>query len=322
LAEIPVARGEDKKLRKKGGRRAAQSELDRFFDIEPLKRYPFQISSPLTAWNGGSRISTYLAYGIISDREVFQAVDRAVTKAHSQLSEDQFERFESNARFYLDRLRWRRNYLQTFEDKPEIEYQYLMPEFEGVRESEFNPAHFKAWTEGRTGIPYVDAGIRSLNQTGWLNMRLRSTILSFATHNLWIPTFKVAEYLAREFLDYEPGIHFPIHQLSSGTTPSREIMVYDPIKQGLDHDTEGKFIQRWVPELSDLPAPAIHSLYPAAGHLSAAAEKYGYAPYPKPIVDYKSTTKLAKDRIQSIKNGGLVKGKVVSAEGPVQQSLF
>jgi len=108
LKAIPTAAGTDKPLRQKGGRSQAIKNLNRFFTVPYLKKYPFQISSPNTAWQGCSRISTYLAYGIVSDREIFQAVDRVVTNAHSRMNPDQFGKFQENARFYLDRLSWRR----------------------------------------------------------------------------------------------------------------------------------------------------------------------------------------------------------------------
>jgi deoxyribodipyrimidine photo-lyase len=206
-----MAAGEDKPLRQKGGRSHAEALLTRFFTPAKVKRYPFSISSPNSAWEGCSRVSTYLAYGILSDREVFQAVDRAVTDANAQYSKSEFERFQDNARFYLDRLSWRRQYMQTFESNPRLEFECMLAQFNGIRESEYCESEycesdFEAWKDGRTGYPYIDAAMRFLNKSGWLNMRLRATVVSFATMNLWIPTTRVAEHLAQEFLDYEPGI--------------------------------------------------------------------------------------------------------------------
>lgn len=137
-SDIPMAAGQDKPLRQKGGRSEAEKNLKRFFTPPKMKRYPFKLSSPNTAWDGCSRISTYLAYGILSDREVFQAVDRAVTEAHDILDAAEFEKFQGNARFYLDRLSWRRQYIQTFESNPNLEFDCMLPQFNGVRETEFD----------------------------------------------------------------------------------------------------------------------------------------------------------------------------------------
>lgn len=324
---IPAAAGVDKPLRQRGGRSEALKALNRFFTIPKLKKYPYQISSPNTAWDGCSRISTYLAYGIVSDREVFQAVDQAVTEAHGLMDAYQFEKFQGNARFFLDRMGWRRNYIQTFERNPEMEYRCMLPQFEGVREAEYSEEHFEAWKEGRTGFPYIDAALRFLNQTGWINMRLRSTVVSFATMNLWIPTTKVAQYLATEFLDYEPGIHHVIHQLTAGTTEFSDLMVYDPIKQGKDHDPDGRFIRQWVPELSDVFDNKIHSLVDTQFNISREAEALGYMPYPRAIVDHRETSQKAKDRIHELRNGSVMKArppkpKPKKNENPWQESLF
>jgi len=340
---IPTAAGTDKPLRQKGGRSQAIRNLSRFFTVPYLKQYPFQISSPNTAWQGCSRISTYLAYGIVSDREVFQAVDRVVTDAHSRMNADQFGKFQENARFYLDRLSWRRQYMQTFETRPELEFECMLAQFNGVREADYSEGHslahsstpssgqseqyFTAWKRGLTGFPYIDAAMRFLNQTGWINMRLRATLVSFATMNLWLPTTKVAEYLAAEFLDYEPGIHHVIHQIIAGTTEFNELMVYDPVKQGRDHDLEGHFIRKWVPELADVPGSELHDLAKTAFRLSKHAENLGYTPYPEAIVDHRATAKKAKDRISGLRRGDSDRRRVsveTSSEQKqnVQQSLF
>lgn len=340
---IPAAAGTDKPLRQKGGRSQAVSNLNRFFQIQPLKKYPFQISSPNTAWEGCSRISTYLAYGIVSDREVFQAVDRVVTEAHGRMNADQFENFQKNARFFLDRLSWRRQYMQTFESSPELEFQCMLPQFDGVREADYQrknlgesfgersvenaDAHFDAWKQGRTGFPYIDAAMRCLNQTGWINMRLRATLVSFATLNLWIPTTKVAEYLATEFLDYEPGIHHVIHQLIAGTTTFSGLMVYDPVKQGKDHDTDGLFIRKWIPELAGLSGSDIHNLVKTRRQTTQSRERFSYLMYPDAIVDHRETAKRAKDRIKELRNNdqsrkGVSVEQEIGREEGSQPSLF
>jgi deoxyribodipyrimidine photo-lyase len=336
---IPKAAGTDKPLRQKGGRSQAIKNLNRFFTVPYLKQYPFQISSPNTAWQGCSRISTYLAYGIVSDREIFQAVDRVVTDAHSRMNADQFGKFQENARFYLDRLSWRRQYMQTFETRPELEFECMLAQFNGVREADYwegrslthssgqSEQHFTAWKQGLTGFPYIDAAMRFLNQTGWINMRLRATLVSFATMNLWIPTTKVAEYLATEFLDYEPGIHHVIHQIIAGTTEFNELMVYDPVKQGRDHDLDGHFIHKWVPELADVPGSELHDLSKTAFRLSKHAEILGYMPYPEAIVDHRTTAKKAKDRVSDLRRSDSDRHSVsveTSSEHKqdFQQSLF
>lgn len=315
--DIPAASGEDKPLRPKGGRRAAVELMNRFFTIPALQAYPKVLSSPNTAWDGCSRMSTYLAAGIVSDREIFQRVDSVVTQARHQMNDRDFEAFQGKARFYLDRMAWRRDYIQTFEYRPELEHTPMLDAFKGVRE-EVNEEFLERWKTGTTGFVYVDAAMRCLHATGWLNMRLRGTVVSFATMNLWQPNWPVAGYLARELADYHPAVHHVIHQLAAGMTSFSGLMVYDVVKQGVEHDRNGDFIRRWLPELADLPGSAVHEASMTAGHLSDIARAQGYEPYPAPIVDHKATGKLAKENIHAIRQGLPLK----TAEPEPQQSLF
>lgn len=308
--DIPLAGGEDKPLRQTGGRKAGQGILDEFFNIPNISRYPSRLSSPNSAWHGCSRISTYLTYGIISDREVFQAVDQVVSKGHESQSASEFQRLQERARFFLDRLCWRRQYIQTFENHPELETRHMLPQFDGTRETEFNQTLFTAWANGHTGIPFIDAAMRCLKETGWINMRLRATVVSFATMNLWLPTPRVARFLATEFLDYEPGIHHVIHQIVSGTSDFDGLMVYDPMKQARDHDSQGHFIRRWVPELSELEDHHLHDLSKTPGCQSTQFGAGNAAPYPAPVVDPGVTSRIARRRVHEIRNGVVESGQL------------
>lgn len=317
LADIPAASGEDKPLRPRGGRRAAMELMNRFFTIPALQVYPKVLSSPNTAWGQCSRMSTYLATGTVSDREIFQRVDGLVTQARNQMNDRDFEAFQGKARFYLDRLAWRRNYIQSFEDRPELEHTPMLAEFKGVRE-EVNDDLLERWKNGMTGFAFVDAAMRCLRETGWLNMRLRGTVVSFATMNLWQPNWPVAHYLGRELADFHPAVHHVIHQLVAGMTSFDGLMVYDVVKQGFDHDKDGDFVRRYVPELADLPGGSVHDLSMTGGHLSEDARAQGYAPYPFPVVDHKATAKLAKENVHAIRYGMPLK----TLEPEPQQSLF
>ncbi|MBS3804420.1 MAG: deoxyribodipyrimidine photo-lyase [Oleiphilaceae bacterium] len=302
LQDIPNAQGVDKPLRQTGGRREGVRALNHFFTLQNLNQYPFKLSSPNTGWDGCSRMSTYLAYGVVSDREVFRAVDRVVTEGHQRLNSDQFQTLQDRARFYLDRLTWRRQYIQAFENDPSLETQCMLRQFNGVREAEFDQALFDAWKSGRTGYPYIDAAMRCLHETGWINMRLRATVVSFATMNLWLPTVKVAQYLATEFLDYDPAIHHVIHQVVAGTSTFDGLMVYDPIKQGLDHDADGTFIRRYIPELADCAGPEVHHLQTVSGHKNVHSKTI-VRPYPEPVVDHRETAMKAKRRVRNLQKG-------------------
>ncbi|SNB58152.1 deoxyribodipyrimidine photo-lyase [Marinobacter sp. es.042] len=326
--EIPLAGGADKAYRARGGRKAAEAIMQVFFQANTILAYPKRLSSPNSAFDGCSRLSPYLAYGVISDVEIFQAVDRAVTDANGSMPKIAFHRFESAARFYLDRLAWRRDYMQTFEDQPDLEYKCMLPEFNGLRPQTYDPELMTRFEEGRTGFPFVDALMRCLRATGHIHMRGRATLASFATMNLFLPVFSgdqdgVARLLARQFIDWEPAVHFPILQLISGTTPFERMMVYNPIKAGFDHDPKGDFVRQWLPELSDLEGGAALQPELTSSHLSQEAFSGGYEPYPSPIVDAKASAKFAKDCIKRIQSGKSAK-EAVSKTGSLvdQPSLF
>ncbi len=92
----------------------------------------------------------------------------------------------------------------------------------------------------RPGYPFLDACMRSLRATGWLNFRMRAMVMSFASYNLWLPWRATGLHLARMFTDYEPGIHWSQVQMQSGTTGINTIRIYNVVKQGYDQDPRGR----------------------------------------------------------------------------------
>ena len=132
------------------------------------------------------------------------------------------------------------------------------------------------------GYPFLDACMRSLKVNGWINFRMRAMLLSFASYHLWLHWKYTADFLASLFIDFEPGIHYSQSQMQSGTTGINTIRIYNPIKQGKDHDPDGLFIRKWIPELSNIPNNYIHTPWLSNVKLEN---------YPLPIVD----EKIARD---------------------------
>jgi deoxyribodipyrimidine photo-lyase len=311
LQEIPTLRRlglqADTKVLQTGAEASAWAELDGFLDGRG-RDYRRAMSSPLTAPDACSRLSPHLAFGTISMRTVHQATEHAI--AHTA------DRNLARAlRSFSGRLRWHCHFMQKLEDQPSIEYENFASVCDGLRENDFNTSHFDAWCAGQTGYPMVDACMRSLNATGWLNFRMRAMLVSFASYHLWLHWRPTGMYLARQFLDFEAGIHWSQMQMQSGTTGINTLRMYSPTKQALDQDPDGAFIRHWVPELARVPLPYLAEPWKMNDTLERMAGCVIGRDYPAPIVDDKLAVKAAKDRLY-----GLRKTPEARAEADAVQS--
>jgi deoxyribodipyrimidine photo-lyase len=286
-------------LRQHGGRPLALETLHSFLHARSLG-YRGGISSPLSAPDACSRLSAYLAWGCISMREVVQH-----TRAHIAQLPPQASRHRAGLTGFISRLYWHCHFIQKLESEPAIEWQNMHRGYDGLREHDFNEAHFEALKSARTGWPMVDACVTMLRETGWLNFRMRAMLVSVAAYPLWLHWRPVGEWLATQFLDYEPGIHWSQLQMQSGTTGINTTRVYNPIKQAQDHDPHGRFVRQWLPAMRQVPDTWLFEpwLMPDTmqAHLGVFIGSNSDTPSAlvQPVVDLAQATREAKQLLHS-----------------------
>ncbi|MCU0881120.1 MAG: deoxyribodipyrimidine photo-lyase [Hyphomonadaceae bacterium] len=274
--------------RQPGGRRAGLERLESFL-IQRGRTYRTAMSSPLGGETACSRISPYLAHGAISLREVNHRLKSAQMQAPDRVWAGSLSSFDA-------RLHWHCHFMQKLEDEPALEWRELHSACRGLRPIPGDPARLAAWASGTTGWPFVDACMRSLIATGWLNFRMRAMVMAVASYHLWLPWQETGQVLARLFTDYEAGIHWPQVQMQSGVTGINTVRIYNPVKQGHDQDPDGAFVRRWLPELAAVPDAFIQEpwLWPGAGTLA----------YPPPITDHLAAARAARDAVWGLRKTG------------------
>lgn len=225
-------------------------------------------------------------------REVAQAsVARMDALRHS--SDANARAWRASLISFMGRQHWHCHFMQKLEDEPQLEFKNLHRAYDGVRPDIADAVRLSAWTNGETGFPFLDACMRALNQHGWINFRMRAMLISFASHHLWLPWRDSGLHLARKFVDYEAGIHWPQVQMQSGTTGINTIRIYNPVKQGMDQDPSGAFIRAHVPELRAVPDSFIHEPWHWPGAVRLR--------YPKPIVDNAAAAKAARETLYGLR---------------------
>ena len=268
-----------------GGREAGRERLRAF--TERIAEYPGSISSPVDACDGTSGLSPYLRFGCLSVREVHRHVDERAPDGRGKS-------------MFVSRLYWNRHYTQKLLDWPGWLDRAVNPVYEGFNRDRHDPDLVAAWKRGETGFPMVDASMRCLRETGWLNFRMRALCASVYFHILQQPWKIGADHFYEHLIDGDPAINYTQWQSQCGLVGRPGLRLYDPRKQVRDQDPDGEFVTRWVPELD--PLPGAHLDAPEKAPLAVQREvgvRVGEE-YPYPVVDYEAARSEFRERYGAV----------------------
>lgn len=264
-----------RELAARGGRAEALAilrDLDR--DRNRFEGYERSRDDPSDA-SGTTGLSLHLKLGTVSVREVFHAVVDALGEDHELVRQ----------------LYWRDFFTQLAWFEPRVFGHAFRPAYDRIA-WEDDDALFAAWCEGRTGFPFVDAGMRQLAETGFLHNRARMVVASFLVKDLHVDWRRGERWFATRLLDYDPAVNNGNWQwaASTGADAQPYFRIFNPWSQQKKHDPDCVYVKRWVPELRGLEAKAIHGL---------ESERPSGLDYPEPVVDHKARAKRAKELFEA-----------------------
>ncbi|MBM7648238.1 deoxyribodipyrimidine photo-lyase [Bacillus ectoiniformans] len=259
-----------------GGERNAEETLNTFLTSR-FQHYQQNRKKPAEAGISSSRLSPYLAWGNISLRQVVQRAEKAL------LSSDNISH-KKQLSSYISRLQSSVGSMIYYHKKHNRQSEDSHTGLNDARK--WKEEMYQYWLQGRTGIPMIDAAMKALRDTGWLNFRSRAMLISFACNTLLLDWQKPASALAQLSLDYQPGILNHQVEFYAGVLEESDFPIFDPVNQGKQHDPDGKFVKQHLPELLSVPSEYIHEpwLYP----------RFHTVEYSSPIVDIKSANEKAK----------------------------
>ena len=272
----------------KGGSEFAKKRLKEF--LQNLDLYTKSISSPLLSEKYTSRLSAYLSFGCLSLKQVYQEIQKINAK---------------QKRFFITRLFWNQHFTQKLQDNKSLTTNSVNPVFEEFYDEiyEYNEDLINAWKQGKTGYPLVDASMRALVKTGFLNFRMRAMVASFFCYILRQNWKTGADFMHYHLIDADTAINYAQWQMQAGMVGIHPNRIYNPTKQILDNDPNCEFIKKYVSELKEVPKEFILNPEKIKSVQLTLDEKENerlkiikekLEKYPKKIVDFDSKLKQAR----------------------------
>jgi deoxyribodipyrimidine photo-lyase len=245
------------------GERAAMAALRKFM-AGPV--YDYAANRNRVDVEGSSQLSPHLRCGTMGIRTVLAALEKARAKAVSPTQKQSCDAF-------VNELIWREFYLQVLHNFPHVTKGAFRPEYNRLKWSD-NESQFKAWCNGQTGYPIVDAAMRCLNETGWMHNRLRMIVAMFLTKDLLINWQWGERYFMNKLVDGDMAANNGGWQWSAGTGTDAApyFRIFNPVSQAEKCDPNGDFVRQWIPQLASIPGKRIHQ--PWTEPLLLAKAKY------------------------------------------------
>jgi deoxyribodipyrimidine photo-lyase len=269
--EFPVPKGVEII---KAGEAAA---LSRFKEFTKKGLDTYDENRNFAAIDGTSKMSSYLKFGEIHPRTLLENLGES--KAHDTFRKE---------------IAWREFYADVLYNNPMTDREYYAPRFADMRYDKPG-AQFKAWCEGKTGYPFVDAAMRQLIQEGWMHNRTRMVVASFLVKDLHLEWQLGERFFAEHLVDYDvaSNAHGWQWTAGTGTDASPYYRVFNPIEQGKRFDENGDYIRKYVPELAHLSATEIHEPWLYLDGYSKG--------YPERLVDHAIERLESLERLKEIK---------------------
>jgi deoxyribodipyrimidine photo-lyase len=251
--------------------------LERFKAFKKNGLDSYDENRNLPGIDGTSKMGSYLKFGEIHPRTVLQGLGDS--KAHDTFRKE---------------IAWREFYADVLFHNPDTDTEYYAPRFKAMRYDKPG-AQFKAWCEGKTGYPFVDAAMRQLLVEGWMHNRARMVVASFLVKDLHLEWQLGERFFADHLVDFDPASNAHGWQWTAGTgtDASPYYRVFNPIEQGKKFDSDGSYIRKYVPELAHLSGSDIHEPW-----LYLDGYSHGY---PERIVDHAVERLESLERLKEIK---------------------